>query len=52
MKIQSIILASMALFAVSCNSGTEKTDKAATNSDIQYVSTSLPKPLRAMRTIG
>ncbi len=40
MKIQSIILASMALFAVSCNSGTEKTDKAATNSDIQYVSTS------------
>jgi len=40
MKIQSIILASLAFVAVSCNSGTEKTEKAATSSDIQYISTS------------
>ena len=40
MKIQSILLASLALFAVSCNSGTEKTESTATSSDIQYISTS------------
>jgi len=28
MKIQSIIIASMALFAVACNSGTKKTEQA------------------------
>ncbi len=40
MKIQSILLASLALFAVSCNSGTVKTESTATSSDIQYISTS------------